>query len=424
MNETSCGNEASIESVEMLLRRNLRIPEYQRAYQWNTQSMEALLSDILSATNDAAQYQNFRYRMGTILLHKKDDVYDVVDGQQRILSLALLRLALEKTLGKASVTTSPILQQRFENKKTQRHFHENYRFCKAWLSRKGTDAQKKIQAAYGQLLEVVVIRVAREIEAFQLFDSQNARGKAPAPHDLLKAYHLREMKDDPYEMARVVTRWEAREPQAIEDLFNWYLFPIWNWAQGKKAGDFSARDIDIYKGIPANAPYAYAKRALRSMPYFQLMEPFISGADFFGMVEYYLGLLGDVNDRVKDILPKTLGVPASTGLGYATNLFICALLCYYDRFHDFDVSVMKMLFEWAFMLRVDVQRLGYASVNKYAIGDSSWLYSNNLPMFKAICTARTPDALSSIAITVNEGKMTDAWKKAFDTIKFWEGGIQ
>lgn len=424
MHEPSCENEASIEKVEDLLGCNLRIPEYQRAYQWDTQNIEALLSDILNATNDAEQYQNFRYRIGTILLHKRDDVYDVVDGQQRILSLALLRLALEKTLGKASVTTSPILQQRFENKKTQRHFHENYRFCKAWLSRKGTDAQKKIQAAYGQLLEVVVIRVAKETEAFQLFDSQNARGKALAPHDLLKAYHLREMKDEPYEMARVVARWEARKPQVIENLFNWYLFPIWNWTQRKKTGDFTAKDIDVYKGIPANAPYAYAKRALRAMPCFQLTDPFIAGADFFGMVEYYLGLLGDVNDRVKDILPKTPRVPASTGLGYATNLFICALLCYYDRFRDFDVSVVKMLFEWAFMLRVDMQRLGYASVNKYAIGEHGGNYSNMISMFEKICTARTPDALSSIAITVKKEEMTDAWKTAFNVIDTWNGGAQ
>ena len=33
-------------------------------------------------------------------------------------------------------------------------------------------------------------------EAFRVFDSQNYRGKALAPHDLLKAHHLREMREE------------------------------------------------------------------------------------------------------------------------------------------------------------------------------------------------------------------------------------
>ncbi|VTM47205.1 Uncharacterised protein [Klebsiella pneumoniae] len=31
---------------------------------------------------------------------------------------------------------------------------------------------------------------------FRVFDSQNYRGKPLAPHDLLKAHHLREMHDE------------------------------------------------------------------------------------------------------------------------------------------------------------------------------------------------------------------------------------
>jgi len=42
-------------------------------------------------------------------------------------------------------------------------------------------------------------------DAFQLFDSQNNRGKALEPHDLLKAYHLRAI-DNPSEST--VESWE------------------------------------------------------------------------------------------------------------------------------------------------------------------------------------------------------------------------
>ena len=36
----------------------------------------------------------------------------------------------------------------------------------------------------------------RLAEAFQLFDSQNNRGKSLEPHDLLKAYHLRQQDSE------------------------------------------------------------------------------------------------------------------------------------------------------------------------------------------------------------------------------------
>ncbi|MCR5255514.1 MAG: DUF262 domain-containing protein [Acetatifactor sp.] len=58
-------------------------------YKWSIQNIEDLLSDITNAITDAERYrQGFKYRVGTIILHKNDDgVYDVVDGQQRIISL-------------------------------------------------------------------------------------------------------------------------------------------------------------------------------------------------------------------------------------------------------------------------------------------------------------------------------------------------
>ena len=42
-------------------------------------------------------------------------------------------------------------------------------------------------------------------EAFQLFDSQNNRGKSLEPHDLLKAYHLRKQYS---EDEKIVEKWE------------------------------------------------------------------------------------------------------------------------------------------------------------------------------------------------------------------------
>lgn len=411
--------EASIQSVEELLGMPLTIPSYQRPYQWTARNIEALLSDIERAIQMSKQYSNFKYRIGTILLHKHEQGLHVIDGQQRILSLLLLRLALDDTRA-----DYPILNQQFQNPETQRHLRENYRVCVSYLSRRGVTLREEIRKAYTNILEVVVISVSELSEAFQLFDSQNSRGKALAPHDLLKAYHLREIQAETVaERKRSVARWEARDPQEIEELFNWYLFPIWCWAQKeripwklKTGWNFSVQDIEVYKGIPANTPYTYAKRVSRAMPCYQITEPFISGADFFGMVEHYLTLVEDVRKHIQ-------GVNQLIANDNLNCLFTCALLLYYDRFHNFDEAVVRMLSEWTFMLRVDLASLRFESVNKYAIGECG-NYSNHIPMFGRIRNARTPAEL--VAIAINTAKLNDlgneTWKTRFEKINKVIGG--
>ena len=80
--------------------------------------------------------------------------------------------------------------------------------------------KKQFKNAFSTILEVVVICVNRVSEAFQLFDSQNTRGKNLDPHDLLKAYHLREMKDYPYEMEHAVKKWESKDTKKIREIFD------------------------------------------------------------------------------------------------------------------------------------------------------------------------------------------------------------
>ena len=66
---------------------NLDIPEYQRPYKWSIQNVQDLLTDITNAIEDAEKYRSkFKYRIGTIILHEKENgCFDIVDGQQRII---------------------------------------------------------------------------------------------------------------------------------------------------------------------------------------------------------------------------------------------------------------------------------------------------------------------------------------------------
>lgn len=410
-------------NINELLNMNLDIPPYQRPYKWSIRSIETLLTDISEAT----KYSEFHYRIGTIILHKKKNstVYDIVDGQQRILSFVLLMKYLNPDFD------CSILHKRFSNKITQNNIHRNYMFIKDWFSLLSSDVKDSFEEAMKNILEVVVLYVDEVSEAFQLFDSQNARGKALDPHDLLKAYHLREMKPYPYEMEHAVTKWEAKDTKDIRMLFDLYLFPIRNWSGGIKSRPFTAKEIDAYKGIGETSYYTYAKRANKAMPYFQITEPFIAGFDFFEMVDHYLTLLRDIKTEISnnpdfselnDILEEKNG---SKGFQYAKNLFYCALLTYYDRFHNFDRMAVKKLFTWSFMIRVDMENLGFDSINKYAIGDArNAPYTNAIPVFSIIRSARLHNEISGLPIQVkrkNDSPASSNWNSLYQKLKSLNG---
>ena len=434
-------SKAEIRSVEELLGRELQIPPYQRPYKWTKKNITDLLLDIETSIREAKKYKDFKYRVGTVILHKKIEegklTYDIVDGQQRILSFLLLKLCLSPNF------TCSLLSATFSDKVTLGNLHSNSDRIREWCSSVDDGVKEAFDKALSEVLEVVILTVGELSEAFQLFDSQNTRGRELYPHDLLKAYHLREIHDK-YDMQRAVLKWESKNPKSIRELFDSYLFPLWNWSKRRKSGRFTAAEIDLYKGIEESSGYTYAHRANKAMPYFLLSEPLISGRDFFEMVDHYMQMLhsikqelvenpdlGDVKELLIDDPDKVdrVNTPeeldkacksSSTGMNHARNLFFCALLCYYDRFHNFDPMAVKKLFTWAMMLRVDMNHLGFDSVNRYAIGlGDRDRYTNTEPVISLISTARRHTEISGLSLElkrVNGEAETKKWQGLYDDL--------
>ena len=420
--------EPKILTINELFKENLIIPNYQRPYKWTDKNITDLILDIQDSIKERQKYGTFKYRIGSVILYQNENKqYEIVDGQQRTLSLLLLKLYFDNTFN-----CSLLANTEFSDKVTQYNLHYNYKTIKEWFSSVDDNEKKKFLAAFEDILEVVVITVGNISEAFQLFDSQNTRGHALYPHDLLKAYHLREIRDK-YEMQNAVVKWESKDPKAIRELFDLYLYPLWNWAKRKKYGKFNSANIDIYKGIEEKFGYTYAHRANKAMPYFLITEPFISGGDFFEMVDHYMQMLRNIKEEIatntdfkeiNDILTKNKKASSSKGFNYASNLFFCALLCYYDRFHNFDVMAVKKLFTWAMMIRVDMKFLGLDTINRYAIGlEENSSYSNTKPVISMITYARRHTEISGMKLDLRkndkewQGKMKDNdWKNLYDEL--------
>ena len=73
------------------------IPIYQRKYAWENKEIEQLLEDIINAEGD--------YYLGTLIVNKQNNgKYEVIDGQQRLTTLYLLRACAKKSVNSAKLS--------------------------------------------------------------------------------------------------------------------------------------------------------------------------------------------------------------------------------------------------------------------------------------------------------------------------------
>lgn len=421
---------------------NLSIPIYQRPYKWTARNAIQLLDDIIEAMNDNKE----SYRVGTLILHRasSQDSYDIVDGLQRIITFSLLLRAL----GKNDIAF--LQQELYDNEYNARNISNNYRALKRRVSKpdlKENQQQKedyyvkerecrRLEEFVEKRCELIVVVTSDVSEAFQFFDSQNARGKALYPHDLLKAYHLREMIDiEENEVERIVKGWEQISQSGLADFFGNYLYRIKEWVNGNRAEVLDERNIHMFKGITRSArtPYAqfyksaycYADMVNSSaMPFvsgtrninaFQLDAPIIAGKPFFEYTKHYYAILKDIRDNSKyegfyindNIIVKTLDryFKNGKGNGIARLLFDTSVLLYVDRFcpESYPTKEDMELFEqfvvyafvWAYSLRAQYTNLGWLSAQNFIMETNENL-KNSFNMYKLIARQDTPTTLLSV----------------------------
>ena len=386
--------EKDIISINDLLKMNkLQIPNYQRPYKWKIKNVNQLIDDILFHKDKQG------YRLGTLVLHNDKENLNIVDGQQRVITIFLLAHGLNshKLNDSNKINFSNLCLP--NNIISQNNIKSNYGMIERLIEEfDNTNIEFFLNKC--QLVKVVIDDVQ---EAFQFFDSQNARGKELEPHDLLKAFHLREMnKSTEEEKIKVVEEWENLESKELTNLFSNYLFKIKNWSKGNSAYDFTKEDIDIFKGVNLETQnYPFIKQLQINNYYvdkqneaervnnyhfyypFQIDQIVINGKRFFEMVIYYNNLVKDIN-KLKETFKKdayeydilntldTYKGHNRSGDRYVRNMFNCALVYYIDKFAKIDLDrAIKKLFIWAYNLRFKLYSVKLVSVDNYASDEKS-----------------------------------------------------
>ena len=398
-------DELSIVTIKDLIELKLAIPEYQRPYSWSVSSTNTLFMDIYEAYKEGLS----EYRLGSVILHKSNEVYNIVDGQQRITTLSILLYCLGYgELG--------LLNERYNS------FSENVIINNFQILKKKVSELKSKERFKDYLLKnctLVKIVTNKEQEAFQFFDSQNSRGKELAPHDLLKSYHLREMNNEEENLKnKIISIWENKDQGDLEKLFRIYLFPLTQWYKGRNGLGYSSKEIGAFKGIKINNIYNYAIYqkasnlfieqmnnngsieilATKPLNKFQLTQPLLAGKRFFEYTIHYADLLQKIKKKIDDFHKDSKEVPSKrTGDVYIKELYESVLLFFADRFGIDSITdkVMKQLYTWSYSLRLVMTAIYPETINKYARGNHERI-NYGVDIFTKISEMNAPEELELI----------------------------
>lgn len=347
-------------SMEDIYSKNIKIPFYQRPYKWKLENVRYLCEDIKDGF-----LKNNKYLLGNIILHEENDELNIVDGQQRLTTIALILKSLKKKIN--------LLEN--ININSNEALKRNYSFIESYFSnfeRKGD----LIEFILNNLV-VTYIKTKDLDEAFKFFDTQNSRGKKLDDVDLLKNHHFMHLGDmdisiqkqiakewKKYENMRVDSyHWSMREllKCVINDLFilrlmfddrNFY-FDVWINYDNSVLNEFKTQ----IKGENLN---------LRD---FKFSSNIVGGMMFFDYTFKYA--------RIYEILKQKANFSTNRFLNQA---MIMLLLVYVDKF-GFDENFEK--FYKNFFVRLFVVFIGYSRIDS----NSRWLKDITKDVFNKILSS-------------------------------------
>ena len=167
------------------------VPIYQRNYAWDSDQIEQLIEDIRSTKND--------YFLGNLIVNQKENnVYEVIDGQQRLTTLFLL----ERYLGIAFANDALRFEARDKANRTlatlpntnqltdelqSSEIKEGYKIIDDYFEKTGLKAEKEKIIKRLEKVNLIRVQVPAKIDLNHYFEIMNTRGEQLELHEIAKA---------------------------------------------------------------------------------------------------------------------------------------------------------------------------------------------------------------------------------------------
>ena len=176
------------------------VPIYQRNYAWGENQIQQLIDDIYDS--------NDTYFLGNLIVNQKNtDVYEVIDGQQRLTTLYLLEKYLKMDIFNGSLcfeareksnhTLSNIGTEKGSNlldELQSEEINRGYKIIEDYFNSKminDKDFKKKLDN-----VQLIRIQVPQDIDLNHYFEIMNTRGEQLELHEIAKAKLLSKLSTD------------------------------------------------------------------------------------------------------------------------------------------------------------------------------------------------------------------------------------
>lgn len=360
------------------------IPEYQRPYVWSEENISELITDWKDHFfNDITYDENtIEYYLGTIMVHKNNNCYEIIDGQQRLTTLLIMdyvwndeNSALKKGLFNLSYQSNVSIQKIKENRNFLRGLN-------------GGEIAKHFNQMIQKLVFSIIITNSED-KAFVFFESQNNRGVPLDEIDFFKSFHLRELNKNEKYLRYFAKKFDQINSinsskknkgiyaKTLNELFIKQFWIIRYWSKNKlrfpnrrllldtfQKKTISFDSVDEVKLYPStNNSLGSALSFNREMKPeikstiklygaeaidipFTINQPIQRGIGFFLYTEKYASLNNHIfRDKMIEELNGLNNLIEKIYNVYFVNLYQSSIVLYYDKFGDEKIEAFAKWFE-------------------------------------------------------------------------------
>ena len=192
--------EQSIDEIYNGNQVTYEVPIYQRNYAWQDDEISALIQDVY----DAFLQGKNTYFIGTLVsYHKGDQVYEVIDGQQRLTTINLVLSALDiyrknKLTYRARKKSNETIKNipLFENEEKDNGIISGYGFAKNAIKKiipaEDLESYKKY---FQNNVHIIHYNVPQDIDLNHYFEIMNSRGEQLEKHEIIKARLIEQLDE-------------------------------------------------------------------------------------------------------------------------------------------------------------------------------------------------------------------------------------
>lgn len=322
----------SLEVGDILADPRLAVPEYQRIYCWDTGDITRFWESIRDLDG---------IHLGSIILYENGDTHEIVDGQQRLMTLSLILQNLSEKKPSLLATPLPALLHRETDKadEIRNIAHAKWVIDEMLFPDGSPENFKNIRE---KILHIPVTKITVSHEhpdlAYVFFNNQNSKGQELTDFDLLKAHHLRFIAE-PEAAENVAQGWARMQAQmaayrdekpALHHALGFLVYRLRKLVRRQEYGEYGHYVQDEFQSTawPKQMPPAYPPLLDARPEMLMYHSPIAGGRDFFVFAQKFF----DLYKRFEATAAATKLEHFSSRHKYLYDMAECLLFAYYLKF--------------------------------------------------------------------------------------------